>query len=248
MTTRSGTTRTGGTLGDRVTAQRKAKGWTQAELASRVTRAGFRISQGGIAQIERRGNTEPKSIVHLAHVLELQPSWLQTGKGVKESGARDSGSDGTGAATSSKATKVRMTAEPAPEGTPDVPVWASAEAGSDGAIILTPDPIDYIRRSERLRGVREPFAFYVVGHSMSPAIKHGDQVVVNPILPVRPGVECVFIHADASGTMFALVKELLRSTAENWRVRQHNPAKDYELPKKKWSRAHVIAEIRRGGL
>src|SRR5579864_3677637 len=80
---------------------------------------------------------------------------------------------------------IRRLAEP--NGRPDVPVWASAEAGQDGAMVLVSDPIDYIRRSERMQGVKNPFAFYVIGASMSPAIEHGDQVVVNPVVPVRPG-------------------------------------------------------------
>ena len=59
------------TLGERVKAERRAKGWSQAELARRVTKAGYSITQGGIAQIERRGETEPKSIVQLAQALGL---------------------------------------------------------------------------------------------------------------------------------------------------------------------------------
>jgi len=128
----------------------------------------------------------------------------------------------------------------------DVPVWASAEAGADGAMVLVNDPIDYIRRSERMQGVKNPFAFYVIGSSMSPAIEHGDQVVVNPVLPVRAGLDCVFIHEDGSGTMLALVKRLLRVSADHWRVRQFNPARDFELPKKKWTRALCITEKRYG--
>ena len=132
------------------------------------------------------------------------------------------------------------------EGHPDIPVWASAEAGSDGAMVLVNDPIDYIRRSERMQGVKNPFAFYVIGASMSPAIEHGDQVVVNPVVPVRPGADCVFIHEDAEGTMHALVKRLLRISADHWRVRQYNPPRDFDLPKKKWGKALVITEKRYG--
>jgi phage repressor protein C with HTH and peptisase S24 domain len=131
-------------------------------------------------------------------------------------------------------------------GRPDVPVWASAEAGQDGAMVLVNDPIDYIRRSERMQGVKNPFAFYVIGTSMSPAIEHGDQVVVNPVVPVRAGADCVFLHEDGSGTMLALVKRLLRQSAEHWRVRQFNPPRDFDLSKKKWSRALVITEKRYG--
>src|SRR4029453_13101108 len=69
------------TLGERVKVERKAKGWSQAELARRVTRAGYSITQGGIAQIERRGDTEPKSIVQLAQALGLSVTWLQANRG-----------------------------------------------------------------------------------------------------------------------------------------------------------------------
>ena len=135
---------------------------------------------------------------------------------------------------------------PTPDGKPAVPVWASAEAGQAGAMVLTSEPIDYIRRSERMQGVRNPFAFYVIGNSMSPAIEHGDQVVVNPAVPVRTGTDCVFIHDDGGGTMLALVKRLLRTGPDAWKVRQFNPPRDFDLPKKKWVRALVITEKRYG--
>ena len=77
---------------------------------------------------------------------------------------------------------------------------------------------------------------------------NGDQVVINPALLVRPGVDCVFIQQQRDGTFLALVKRLLRQTADSWQVRQYDPKKDFDLPKKKWPRAHVVAEIRRGGL
>src|SRR4051794_3880360 len=74
------------TLGERVKEERKAKGWSQAELARRVTSAGYQITQGGIAQIERRGETEPKSIVQLATALGVSVHWLQSSRGDKAAG------------------------------------------------------------------------------------------------------------------------------------------------------------------
>jgi phage repressor protein C with HTH and peptisase S24 domain len=145
-------------------------------------------------------------------------------------------------------TRVAMASEAEREGRPDIPVWAAAQAGDDGSLILVPDPVDYIFRSERMRGVRNPFAFQIVGSSMSPALEHGDQVVVNPALLVRPGVDCVFIQEQRDGTFLALVKRMLRQSADNWHVRQFAPKRDFDLAKKKWPRAHVVAEIRRGGL
>lgn len=144
--------------------------------------------------------------------------------------------------------RMAVTEEPARIGRPDIPVWASAQAGDDGAIILVPDPVDYIYRSERMREVKNPFAFQIVGSSMSPALEHGDQVVINPALLLRTGVNAVFIQEQPDGTYLAMVKRLLRITADHWQVRQFEPVKDFSLSRKKWARAHVIAEIRKAGL
>lgn len=234
------------TLGERVASERAAKGWTQAELAERVTRSGFRIGQAGIAQIERRGETEPKCIVQLAAALGVSLGWLQTGRGERYSFI--GGGFAEPAVPAPQMPIQTVSAIPADGRRPDVPVWASAQAGDDGAMVLSDDPIDMIRRSERLAGVKNPFAFYVIGGSMSPAIEHGDQVVVNPSLPVRTGKDCVFIQDRPDGSMLALVKRMLRAGGDSWRVRQFEPARDFDLSRKKWSRAYVIAEIRRGGL
>src|SRR5260370_34367525 len=83
---------------------------------------------------------------------------------------------------------------------------------------------------------------------MSPAIGHGGQVVVNPAIPVRPGVDWVFVAEQTDASLFAMVKRLLRSSPEQWKVRQYSPTRDFELSRKKWPRAHVISEIRRGGV
>jgi len=91
-----------------------------------------------------------------------------------------------------------------------------------------------------------PFAFYVIGTSMSPAIEHGDQVVVNPSLLPQAGKDHVFLQTQEDGTILALVKRLLKVGATSWRVRQFNPAKDFELPKTKWSKALMISEKRVG--
>ncbi|MBS0219166.1 MAG: helix-turn-helix transcriptional regulator [Proteobacteria bacterium] len=146
------------------------------------------------------------------------------------------------------APKVQVTREVPPPKRPDVPVWASAQAGKDGAMILVPDPIDYIYRSERMLDVKNPFAFAVEGDSMSPAIEHGDQVVINPALKPRPNVDCVFIRQREDGSYLALVKRLLRVTEPVWKVRQFEPKRDFDLSRKEWPQIHVIAEIRRGGL
>jgi phage repressor protein C with HTH and peptisase S24 domain len=140
----------------------------------------------------------------------------------------------------------RATYSPVPNqpGPPDIPVWASAEAGNHGAMVLVNDPIDWIRRSERMLGVQKPFAFLAIGTSMSPAIEHGDQLVINPALLPIIGKDHVFLQTQEDGTILALVKRLLRVGATAWKVRQFNPPEDFDLPKAKWSKALVVSEKR----
>lgn len=127
----------------------------------------------------------------------------------------------------------------------DVPVWASVAAGNgEGEMILTDTPIDYIKRSDHIANAVNPFAFYIVGDSMEERFFQGDQVVVNRALPLRPGDDCVFIGQGADGELRGLVKRLMRSTADAWKVRQFNPRRDFDLSKRAWSKAYRIVEIR----
>jgi len=212
-------------LGDTLRAAREARGMTQVALA-----AYFGISKSAVNQWESGKNIpDQRKIAALAEKLELDPALLVRLAGIPVPGA---------------APAAVMSPVPIPPGRPDIPVWASAEAGSDGAMVLVNDPIDWIRRSERMQGVKAPFAFYVIGTSMSPAIEHGDQVIVNPSLLPTPGKDHVFLHTEDDGTILALVKRLLRVNATSWKVRQYNPEKDFELPKAKWAKALMITEKR----
>jgi SOS-response transcriptional repressor LexA len=120
----------------------------------------------------------------------------------------------------------------------DLPVYASAEGGS--GIIITSEPIDFIRRPEPLLSVRDGYACYVIGDSMSPAYEQGDLLLVHPGRPARPGDDCAFIRAQDDGTQEALIRRLLRGTPEKWRVRQFNPAKDLDLDRSHWQKIQLI--------
>ena len=224
-------------LGDAIRAGREKRGLTQAELA-----AEFGISKSAVNQWESGKNVpDQRKLGKLVQLIGLDPA---VAAGVPGAGggaanaalaAEPDDSDATRAPT-----HTRVSRETPTNGRPDIPVWASAEAGHDGAMVLVNDPIDYIRRSERMLGVRSPFAFYVIGSSMSPAIEHGDQVVIHPNLPPQPGKDHVFLQEQADGTMLALVKRLLRSTTTTWKVRQFNPAKDFDLDRSQWQKAQLV--------
>ncbi len=81
----------------------------------------------------------------------------------------------------------------------------------------------------------------ITGDSMSPRIKSGDTVLVNPHIPKRAGDTCIFRrHDDDDGTVHAVVKELLHEGSELWKVRQYNPKRDFTLKKSEWQICHKI--------
>jgi len=119
-------------------------------------------------------------------------------------------------------------------------VWASAEGGEDGAMLITTGPIDYIPRPGGLPA-RGSFAVYLIGDSMSPAFEHGDQLYINPLKPVRGGLDCLFVQEMEDGTLLALAKRLVRPAADKWRVKQFNPPREFDLDRRKWSKAWMVA-------
>ena len=121
----------------------------------------------------------------------------------------------------------------------DLPVYASAEGGG-GALIITNEPIDFVRRPDPLVSVRDGYGCYVIGDSMSPAYEQGDLLLVHPGRPVRPGDDCVFVRDQGDGSQQALVKRLLRISPEKWRVRQFNPVKDFDLDRSQWQKVQLI--------
>lgn len=121
----------------------------------------------------------------------------------------------------------------------DLPVYASVEGGA-GAIVITNEPIDYVRRPEPLGSVRNGYACYVIGDSMSPAYEQGDLLLIHPARPVRPGDDCVFVRDQGDGSQQALVKRLLRIAPEKWRVRQFNPPRDFDLDRGQWQKSQLI--------
>ena len=121
----------------------------------------------------------------------------------------------------------------------DLPVYASAEGGPTG-MTITSDPIDFVRRPEPLLNVKQGFAVYIQGDSMSPAFEHGDMALVHPSKPARGGDDVLVIKRKLDGETDALIKRLVRRTEDAWQVKQYNPAREFELPRATWPIAYVI--------
>jgi hypothetical protein len=132
-------------------------------------------------------------------------------------------------------------------GRPDLAVYASAAGGPEGAWVLSGDAIAWIHRDQRLVGVRDAFACYVVGESMFPAYEHGNLLLVNPAVPPNAGDDCLLIQEAQDGARYALIKRLVRFNSTSWTVKQWNPDKTFSLPRKEWQRALlVIGKYNRG--
>lgn len=131
----------------------------------------------------------------------------------------------------------KMTPGPDLVGNNDLPVFGTAQGGQ-GALIVTDRAVDWVVRPAPLLRVRDGYGIIVTGDSMSPEHKPGSTALVNPHLPPRVGDTCVFrSHAD-DGTVHAVIKELRGETEAVWKVRQHNPKRDYTLKKTEWQVCH----------
>ena len=128
---------------------------------------------------------------------------------------------------------------PTAAGERDLPVYASAEGGPSG-MIVTDEPIDWVRRPEPLLSVRGAFAVYVIGDSMEPRYEQGDMILVHPSRPVQRDDDVLLVAEAEDGGRAALIKRLLAWTGETWSVRQYNPPRDYDLPRSAWQQIYVV--------
>lgn len=121
----------------------------------------------------------------------------------------------------------------------DLPVYASAQGG-EGEMIISFEPIDYVSRPGVLMNVRDGYAMYVVGDSMSPRYEPGDMALVNPHRAPKSGDDLVLFKQAPVGPTEALVKRLVRATADRWNLTQFNPGKELALSRREWPVCHVI--------
>ena len=121
----------------------------------------------------------------------------------------------------------------------DLPIYASAEGGPYGMVVDS-RPIEWVKRPAPLIGVPNAFGTYVVGDSMEPAYFQGDMILIHPSRPVSPGDDVLITARRIDGEVAALVKRLLRATADQWKVKQYNEPKEFSLKRSEWQRAYVV--------
>lgn len=124
----------------------------------------------------------------------------------------------------------------------DFPVYAAARGGDEGHQIVTFEPIDYVRRPDFLEKVKDAYGVYIMGDSMEPAFEQGDMALVHPHLPPARGKNVVLYHVPpfTNAEAEAMVKRLVSFDDRDWRLRQYNPARDFEAARADWKFCHRI--------
>jgi len=124
-------------------------------------------------------------------------------------------------------------------GVRDLPVYGSALGGPDGEMIVSFEPIEWVRRPAPLEGVNGGFGFYMIGESMSPAFEPGDMILCHPTRPPFAGQDVLVIRR-LDGGQNALVKRLVRIGGGGLRLRQFNPPGDFDVPSEEVVSFHLV--------
>ena len=206
-------------LKENVSRLRAALRLTQKELAAKSG-----MSQQVINDIESGRTLKPRGLIELAAALETTVEELDPDRFMPKAPAGPQ--------------QGVLKQLPIALGAKDLPIFAAAEGGG-GAMLITFEPIDYMRRPAPLENVRDGYGVYIVGDSMVPAFEPGDIALINPHLPPTPGRDAILLcHTDHQQE--ALIKRLVRATARDWHVQQWNPKREFSLPRSQWGQCHIV--------
>ena len=209
-------------LGIRIREHRKARGMTMVEVAQAIG-----VSQPAISQWES-GIAPPgrESLVELAKLWHVPIGTLMGDPDLKP--AKKGGSTPAGIMPT------------------DVPVQGTAVGGAGGDFRFNGDVVDYVRRPPGIMHMRNIYALWVVGDSMSPWNKDGDLIYVSPARPAAPG-DYVVVQMNDQGDGepgVAMVKQLVARTPTQLKLGQYNPEKEFAVALSKVKAVHRVLTLR----
>lgn len=113
--------------------------------------------------------------------------------------------------------------------------------GEEGFLIVDAEVFGYVDAPERVAGVPDAYAVYVVGDSMLERFRRGEIVYVDPHRPPVPGDDVVIqISEDGGATVKGFIKRLVSREGKVLKVRQLNPALTLSFPEKTVVAVHMI--------
>lgn len=225
-------------LKDRIRAARNARGLTQKQVAEH-----FGIARVSVTQWEL-GETSPERdrLGELARLFDVKLDWLleEVGQGPAPAGpARIKTRPGQLRLTGGDA-QLRIVPGADLVGDRDFPIYAAAQGG-EGHLIVTTDPIQYVRRPTIVDGVKNAYGLLVTGESMVPLYEPGDFALVNPHLPPERDTNVILYDRDPfTGEAEAMIKRLVGTTDRTWKLKQFNPEKVFAEHRADWPICHRV--------
>jgi transcriptional regulator with XRE-family HTH domain len=218
------------TLGKRVREQRNARGWSQADLARRVSAILRRpVSQVAIHHIESRGNVNPRFVVELAQALGVSLSWLREGRGDMLRSNDTNNSSGENDAQIGE--NNRQPFRDVPENPLLLYRTVLLEPGRGGTFMMYQEPVDEVPRPFFLKFSTKAFAIKVLDDSNYPALRRWDTVIVDPAGSIAVGEDHIFTQDLSAAGGESVIGCLKQSTGTHWIVHQYGTKKDLDLPK-----------------
>ncbi|MEQ1755393.1 MAG: helix-turn-helix domain-containing protein [Micropepsaceae bacterium] len=211
-------------LGARIREIRKGRGMTAIQLSNELG-----VSQPAISQWET-GKEPPgrDSLTKLSKVLGVSVSSL-----LDES---DSTNVVLAPAQIPSAASMNV----------DVPVFGTVVGGASGDFSFNGQVVDYVRRPPGVAKLRNMYALWIVGDSMSPWNRSGDLIYVSPARPPVHGDHVVieFVGGAEHEPGTAMVKLLVAKTATQLKLRQYNPDREFTLPLSRVKAIHKVLSLR----
>ena len=198
--------------GERLKTATDEKGWTAAELSRRSGVPIENIKKYMQGSVDNpRGNV----IAKLAAALDKPAVWLSHGEAPSPSDVR-------GGPISVPPINPRSV----------VDVLGVTSGGENGWFEMNGQVIDRVPLPPGISSADLIFALYVSGDSMWPRYEDGDLVYIHRDRPAVNGVDVVVeLHPANDGEVGqSLIKRLVKRTATQLVLRQHNPAKDIKIP------------------
>jgi phage repressor protein C with HTH and peptisase S24 domain len=123
-----------------------------------------------------------------------------------------------------------------------IPVMGVGEGGGEGKSLWNGEAVDYVSRPPALSGAPSGYATYVIGTSMEPRYHPGELIYVHPGKPVTAGAYVlVQLKPPAEGEPpLALIKRLVKRTANRVVLEQFNPPKQLEIAAREVVSIHRI--------
>jgi len=216
------------TFGSRLRAARNARDLTQEQLADLVGKHKSVISR---AESEVR-DMKNRDIQRISAALGVRQEWLVSGSGEMIDKAHPQKPDDV--FVPSIIPGERLVSQER-----GLPVYAAAKGG-DGHVIITFDPISYMKMPAVLQGVKGGYGLLLSGESMVPAYRPGETALVNPNLPPVRDEDVILYHTSAMDENEAIIKRLVGFNDREWMLEQYNPHKEFKEFRADWPVCHRV--------